>query len=343
MACKIFIELFPRNGHNPEKFFYGLWPKNNCKKMKRKVVEGTSYATIKKEVFKKKIEEKTVRDMIRFVEAKQLNMWGREKTSFFVGRNVYLCLWKDLYKHGFNYIEDQIRDWMPLSSKSLQHNLQEIRLVLKGRTEELVVLQETKVLRRQARKAGLPKAVCDIELWIDSVDCRMDGKASTSRKDPSWSYKENSPAQRYQVVSSAAGRIQKIWGRYSPKVFDGNWLNINKQQLVELFRNRVFVADCHYEWGKENLKGIKFHVPFPRPRGKKKAGEKDGANLRVLTKEQQKYNADVKKARARVESPFGLIKTKWGCLKEYFAEGPEQLDALVWIACGVHNFQLPSK
>jgi hypothetical protein len=208
--------------------------------MKRKEVEGTSYETIKKEVFKKKIKERTVRDMIRFVEAKHLNLWGREKTSFFVGRNVYLCLWKDLYKHGFNYIEDQIRNWMPLSSKSLKHNLQEIRLVLKEWAEELVVLQDRKELRRQARNAGLPKGVCDTELWIDSVDCRMDGKASTSRKDPSWSYKANGPAQRYQVVSSAAGRIQKIWGGYSPKVFDGNWLNINKQQLVELFKNRVF-------------------------------------------------------------------------------------------------------
>lgn len=57
---------------------------------------------------------------------------------------------------------------------------------------------------------------------MDSADFRLKGKSCTSVKDPSWSYKENSPAQRFLIGADVNTRIRVLDGGYSPKLYDGH-------------------------------------------------------------------------------------------------------------------------
>ena len=93
-------------------------------------------------------------------------------------------------------------------------------------------------------------------------------------------------------------------GGYSPKIHDGQWLQVNKDQFGEIFKGGVVAGDCHYKWGVEGFKYIKFRVPFEEPKGKRKRGGADGEGLAQLTKDQNSYNKAIRRVRGRVESPF---------------------------------------
>ena len=90
--------------------------------------------------------------------------------------------------------------------------------------------------------------------------------------------------------------------------------------------------------GKKNFQNVTFYIPFKKPStGKRK---RDSENIVKFTKVQKKYNKKIKYARARVESPFRLIKKNFIILSKPWAEEEEQLDSLVWIAIGVHNIKI---
>ena len=57
-----------------------------------------------------------------------------------------------------------------------------------------------------------------------------------------------------------------------------------------------------------------------------------------LTKTQLSWNLKISKLRARVESPFGRVKSKWEALGGVFYEDEDQQDLLVQIAFGVENW-----
>jgi len=63
-------------------------------------------------------------------------------------------------------------------------------------------------------------------------------------------------------------------------------------------------------------------------------------NSKELSEKQKKYNAAVHDARARVETIFGILKKKFEVLAHPFREDTDQLDAIVYLAAGVNNFQL---
>ena len=65
--------------------------------------------------------------------------------------------------------------------------------------------------------------------------------------------------------------------------------------------------------------------------------DEDLQDLVLLTQEEEKWNKQIRLIRQRVESPFGIIKGKWGSLKTPFAEDEHQLDSLVKFALGVYN------
>ena len=81
-----------------------------------------------------------------------------------------------------------------------------------------------------------------------------------------------------------------------------------------------------------------FLVPTKKP-SKRKRGE-DLEDLEQLTTEQQKRNKAIRNVRARVESPFGWIKTHFQALNSLWYSDPALLDCAVWLTIGIHNLQL---
>lgn len=80
------------------------------------------------------------------------------------------------------------------------------------------------------------------------------------------------------------------------------------------------------------MKKVKFHIAYSKNKGKK-----DGTGIKKLTKKQSEFNKAQRAARARVESPFGIIKGKFKALSGFWAEEIEKQNYLVRYAVGMHN------
>ena len=86
---------------------------------------------------------------------------------------------------------------------------------------------------RSACDLNLQGAIAGGCLWMDSFNVCLAGKHSASCKEPSWSYKANSPAQRFMALSDARGHFCMFWGGYSSKVYNGEFLKMQRQFIKE--------------------------------------------------------------------------------------------------------------
>jgi hypothetical protein len=168
---------------------------------------------------------------------------------------------------------------------------------------------------------------------MDSIDLHQEGVSKGHKKDPSWSYKLNSPGQRYMALSDANGKFRALWGGYSPKVYDGDFLKLQRDWLETNLKGAVILADNHFEWGKTGLNGVKFVTIVKH----KKGSRATGTGLSTLTKEVKQYNRELAAARARVENGFGRLVGVFDALQKPWGEDDEQQNACVWIAVGVDN------
>lgn len=296
-----------------------------------------TWAQIKHSV-EARIQASTLSELEQEVHDAKLSLWGEDKPEEFEKMCLYITLWKDLTAKGYCQIQRRTHAWLKLTTKSIAHNTQLIRNALKPWAMRQIQLGDSTDWKNAASATRFSKLIKDTNLWIDSTDFPLVGKRSTKRKDESWSYKCNSPGRRFQVICDANRRIRKVWGGYSPKVYDGAFLEITREWFEEKLKGGVIVADTHYAYGRDNIRDPKFYVPVPKPPKRKK--DDTMVNLSVLTKEQQAKNKAIRQARARVESPFGEVKQKWAALSSPWGESESQLDSLVFLAFGIHNFEL---
>jgi hypothetical protein len=55
-------------------------------------------------------------------------------------------------------------------------------------------------------------------------------------------------------------KFENLWGGHSPKVYDGHWLQSQKEWLGRKLSGAVVVADNQFMWGKKNLRNVRFHL-----------------------------------------------------------------------------------
>lgn len=113
-----------------------------------------------------------------------------------------------------------------------------------------------------------------------------------------------------------------------------------KEPLEQQLQGGVVLADNHFSKGKKIFQNVKFLTNFAKKgqsKKRKKESMEEGVDLTTLTKKQVQFNSAHRHARARIEIPFGFIKSKIEALNQPWSEDKEQLDNLVWIAAGIHN------
>lgn len=189
-------------------------------------------------------------------------LWGAERPRDFMTDMVILALYKDTNCIGYQALASSNDFKYVLTHDSLQHNIPLVRAALQGWSNQRITEGTMADWNAAARIVKFAEPVGKVHLWMDSTDFRLKGKRKTSRKDESWSYKLNSPGQRYMAVVDAKGRVRRLWGGYSPKVYDGSFLTLNEHYFREHYRGATVIADNHFAQGKNFSKDVKFLINY---------------------------------------------------------------------------------
>lgn len=294
------------------------------------------YEVIKNKVIST-LGENTFKNILQFAKNENLSLWGEQKPRNFLEINLVLTIYKDLTGMGYNNIINNISLNFNLNHKSFQHNAKSLRVVLAKWGKSTIQLGMIQDWKAAVRDVDLDPLLTNACLWMDSSDFPKQRRGKTSRKDPDWSYKLNRPGRRYMFLRDGKGTIRKIWGGYSPKVYDGDFVELFAEWFEENLANAGVIADQHFEWGKKHLKKVHFFTPIKRPpTGKRKRKDK----IVKLTHAEEAYNKAIRNARARMENVFGIIKGMFHSLQQPWAEEDEQLDYLVKFAVGVYNSKI---
>ena len=167
------------------------------------------------------------------------------------------------------------------------------------------------------------------------------GKRHGSKKSTDWSFKEESPAQRFQVFTDCGGHIRLVVGGYSPKIDDQSFCQIWRDIWREKFPGANIAADGHYTWAMRHILNPRFYAPLRTSRdGATREELEEMEEFTQLTREQKADNNALRRVRNRVESPFGWVKSNFKQLQTAWMESKEQQRYMVFLLCGTHNFQL---
>lgn len=301
----------------------------------------TTFAGVEREVINT-LSERTLKDFWNYVKKCNPPLWGTARPKNFLYTTVILAIFHDLTGLGYQKILDQVSLSFHINKRSLEHNTKVIRRTLGewGRSK-------TKLFRksrwdRTAAHVHQSTHLPVVNIWIDSTDFKLARTKERTKKSDDWSFKENAPAQRFMCLADGETRILAFEGGYSPKIYDGHFIEFKRPIWEQDLAGATIIGDNHFRSGSTRYRNVTWVTPYPRPSSKgKKDGELSRANIvGELTKVQQKWNSEIAKIRARVEQPFGLIKKKWALLRQPWRESKNQQEHLIAFAVGVHNFSL---
>lgn len=187
--------------------------------------------------------------------------------------------------------------------------------------------------------ARIPKKgrLAKVNLWLDSFDLPMENPKGWSKKDTNFSYKLNRYGRRYMVAMDGLTGIRWVGGGYSPKVYDGTYMQLMRRELSEVMKGARVVADAHFVTAGEGYENTKFITPYPKPAGGKR--RRSGEGVETLSKDKERFNIAQRELRARVEEPFGIIKQMFPILERPWREGKVELDGVVLMALAFHNLK----
>jgi hypothetical protein len=284
----------------------------------------------------KKVTQEVFDELLQYLKEQHIPLWGEHQQNVFLKENLDLCLFKDLSGVGYGWLARNIKLTDKLSLKSIHHNIKLIRKTSRVWTRQQLELGNLEEWMEAAKKVKINRKLfthgC---LWMDSIDLRVVRKGQKrGKKSKWWSYKVNSPGHRYMCLRDGNGMIRKLWGGYSPKLYDSHFLQITQDYLEEKLRGAGVFADEHFRKQGNRFDQVRFYTPYKTPSSK---DNEDGAETCKFTDKQVSWNKQQRTARARVENTFGLIHNRWKSLQKKWPDEMEQIDHLVWISAVVNN------
>lgn len=281
------------------------------------------------------ISKPVYQDILAHVEMQDVNLWGEHQPKGFLSCMSTLTLWKDIKDKSYVNLMNLHPSDLHVSVKSLNHNIQALRPVLASWGEKQIHLGRLREWESAAANVHKPSDLADVSLWMDSTDFPLEKWHGCSKKGPEWSFKLNKPGRRFMVIRDATPQIIKLYGGYSPKVYDSDFLAVVKRDFERDFEGAAIIADTHFHSAAKKLQLVKLYTPYPPPPTKKR--KREGQDVGMLNHAQQHWNEQIHLLRARVESTFGEMSMQFEALATPFGEGAEQLDHVVVTAAGVYN------
>lgn len=294
-------------------------------------------AGVKRSV-KKKFGNNAFVDLSQYIKYKKPSLWGEHQERTYLQDTLVLVLFHDICGLGWDRLLRSVDVGKKFNHKTLQHNAKVIRRLGEkwGRKKTILGSFEDWVAGMRNIKP-LPPSLSDTEalLYQDSVDFALERKKGRGPQSDHWSAKLRKPGRRFQMLRNAGGRIIKAWGGYSPKLMDSIFVEVKKRWLSKHLKGATVVADNHYSVAQRLVDNVTYLVPSEKQ--DVEDNNKDKQLRKTLTKKQQKRSQQISSVRSRVEHPFAWITQHFNWLSKPFAEEPEQLDALVWMAIGAYN------
>ena len=186
-----------------------------------------TFADVSKEV-SSIVPNTILRELCSYISEKNLSLWGLKKTKTFEKRCLIIAIFKHQKNIGYCKLSSITKDWLKLTDCSIRHNTQLIIHHLGEWGQSKINLGSAKTWNDIAKQIQKPSSLSKTNLLMDSVDFSLWGKRNMNTKNDLWSYKLNGPGKRFQVVMDLQTRIVALWGGYSPKIYDGNWLESHK-------------------------------------------------------------------------------------------------------------------
>jgi hypothetical protein len=137
-------------------------------------------------------------------------------------------------------------------------------------------------------------------------------------------------------IQDGQGRFLDVNGGYSPKDDDGSYLNVQKDTISSTFNGGFFIADCGFDAGK-TIPNVKFYISYEKPKGRRPANSNSMTGYRQLTRDQEKWNEEVRSVREIVELPYAIVKNMFKPLNTLFHESKMAQNCLFLLACAIHN------
>lgn len=293
-----------------------------------------------KELVLEKIRPEIVEEMIKYIQDSNLNLWGTDQPRNFVSHMVLLTLFKDIEYVGYDKLSSHVNCGYVIGHSSIIHNITLIRKALKKWAKKYIEIGCESDWKAAARHCKFKGDFSSVNLFMDSTDIHI---KQTKERGPSsdfWSGKNSCSGWRYMMISDAKGIVRKVWSGYTPKLYDGHFLQANKDYIEEHFYDAHIVADAHFSLGKTTFRHPIFYTNYTITKSKKRDRDQDSDEddpVATLVKKKEEFNKSHSKVRARVEQPFALIGNRFKSLHNVWMEDLDQLNYLIFYSVAVHN------
>jgi len=290
---------------------------------------------------KETIGRTVYKELERYLCARALHWWGENKGQDISKLMLLATCLHDARAYSYAAISDILKPKLVIHANAIQHNVKKARRVFAQWGEENITMPNKAALNAAVADRNFPIWMSRVRWWMDSTDIPLPRrKAYRGRKSIYWSGKLNRPAWRYQILRDGCGKICKLWGGYSPKVYDSDFVKIEKQWLERHLRGTAILADTHYFKGREYISNPEILATPP-----------DNASADLLklrgfsttTKEARVRSKAIKNNRGVVEQCFAAMKNTFiplaGGPYTSWRESGLELDFVVEWACGVYNRQ----
>ena len=266
------------------------------------------------------------------------HLWSSKRPQHFPLYMLAATLFKDLYGHSYNRLHQGLSALKPMAQKSLRHNIRLVRRALRAWADQYLTPSSLAILRSSAAGQVRVSSFGLCQLWCDTTEFRLTGKASMSRGDSNWSHKVNGPGKKWLSLHDGRGRTVFLAGPYSPKCYDADLLMAHAREIEHAFGRIRIIADNHFARATLIFQEIELICNFQSNR---RVYGGSGVPLpRPARENLERWNDDVSQVRGRVEANYGAWQALFQALAKPFADDAEQLHCLVAVAAAVHRIRI---
>ena len=192
------------------------------------------------------------KEMERYLCGHQPHWWGEQGGDDFAKLMLLATCMHDARAYSYAAIRSALKPKVPIWNTAIQHNVKTVRRVLADWGDEHIYLPSTADRNAAVADRTFPDFMKKVRFWLDSTDVPLARiKKFKSRKGDYWSGKLSRPAWRYMALRDGNMKIRYVWGGYSPKTYDAEFMRNHKKWFKDNLSGVAILADTHFFKARE--------------------------------------------------------------------------------------------